>query len=200
VTGTATAAVLLGIGGESIALVTAVIAAIAAAISTCIAAWQGILMKRSERNRTQPIVVAYERGDPRDQGDALVFAVSLANEGSGPAFNVSFGVTLDGVEYAYRPRPAGGQATGDVPRALGPGRTLPEDTVAYPLVLSDVTAAARTALESRLYWCRYENAFGDGWKTRNAWQPAVELEIDPVRARPRLGALRAQLRKRKQGV
>lgn len=199
--GTATAAALLGIGGESIALITAVIAALAAAISTCIAAWQGILMKRSERNRTQPIVVAYERSDPRDQGNALVFDVSLANEGSGPAFNVSFGVTLDGVEYAYRPRPASGQATGDVPRALGPGRTLPEDTVAYPLVLSGLTvAAAGTALESRLYWCRYENAFGDGWKTRNAWQPAVELEIDPVRARPRLGALRAQLRRRKQGV
>ena len=39
---------------------TAGIAAAMAAVSTCIAAWQGVLMKRSERNRTQPIAVEGE--------------------------------------------------------------------------------------------------------------------------------------------
>src|SRR3954470_3350930 len=103
-------ALILATTGEAIALVTAVIAAVTAAISTCIAAWQGVLMKRSERNRTQPIVVAYERGDPtREEEGDLIFAVSLANEGAGPALNVRFGITLDGVERAYTPRPAGGQ-------------------------------------------------------------------------------------------
>src|SRR5215213_3078075 len=154
-------------GGEAFALVIAVIAAVAAALSTSIAAWQGVLMKRSERNRTQPIVVAYERGDPAPEGRDLVFAVSLANEGAGPAFNVRFGILLDGAEHAYRPLPAGAQGAGDVPRALGPGRTLPEGADRYRLVVPDVAAA----LHTRVYWCRYENAFGDSWETRNAWQP-----------------------------
>ena len=80
------------------------VAAIAAAISTIVAAWQGVLMKRSERKRTQPIVIAYERGDPVREGGDLVFAVSLTNEGVGPAFNISFGVTVGSAECAYTPR------------------------------------------------------------------------------------------------
>jgi hypothetical protein len=175
---TTQAAFVVAISGEAIALVTASIAAIAAAISTCIAAWQGILMKRSERNRTQPIVVAYERGDPLYEGGDLVFLVSLANEGAGPAFNVRFGVLLEGGERRYTPRPAGAQGQGDVPRALGPGRTLPDSGDAYRLVVTDTAAAdAGASLESRVYWCRYENAFGDSWETRNAWRPEEELRI-----------------------
>jgi hypothetical protein len=175
---TTQAAFVLAISGEAIALVTASIAAVAAAISTGIAAWQGILMKRSERNRTQPIVVAYERGDPLREERDLVFLVSLANEGAGPAFNVRFGIMLDGRERGYTPRPAGTQGPGDVSRALGPGRTLPDSCDAYRLVVRGSAAAdAGTSLESRVYWCRYENAFGDSWETRNAWRPEEELRI-----------------------
>jgi hypothetical protein len=179
---TAQETLVLATTGEAIALVTAVIAAVAAGISTSLAAWQGVLMKRSERNRTQPIVVVYERHDPMREGGDVVFAVSLANEGAGPAFNIRFGITLDGVERAYKPRPAGAQHPGDVPRALGPGRTLPDGADAYPLVVPDIDASgASAALERRVYWCRYENAFGDSWETRNAWRPEEELQI---RARP----------------
>jgi hypothetical protein len=174
------AALSLATTGEAIALATAVTAAVAAAISAGIGAWQGVLMKRSERKRTQPIVVAYERAAPTPNGSDLVFAVSLANEGSGPAFNVRFGVELNGAEHSYEPRPAGQQGAGDVPRALGAGRTLPDVADAYPLVAPDVGAVERTVLENRVYWCRYENAFGDSWETRNAWRPEVELHIDPV--------------------
>ncbi|SRR6266498_1642973 len=179
---TAQAALLLATSGEGLALVTAVLAAVAAAISTCIAAWQGVLMKSSERKRTQPIVVAYERADPTREGDDLIFAVSLANAGVGPAFNIRFGITLDGVESAYRAQPAGAHRAGDVPRALGPGRTLPPDGAdPYRLVVRDAAAPGAGALEKRFYWCRYENAFGRGWETENAWQPDMELHIDPCR-------------------
>jgi hypothetical protein len=180
VTETTQAAFVIAISGEAIALVTASIAAVAAAISTCIAAWQGVLMKRSERNRTQPIVVAYERGDPLREGGNVVLLVSLANEGAGPAFNVRFGILLDGAERPYTPRPAGAQGPGDVPRALGPGRTLPDAGDAYRLVVTDIAGAAVGGLESRVYWCRYENAFGDSWETRNAWRPEEELRIRPL--------------------
>ncbi len=71
---------------------TSIVAALAAAISATIAAWHGVLMKRSERKRNQPIVIVYERGDPhRNEYGDVVFDVSLANEGVGPAFGVRFG-------------------------------------------------------------------------------------------------------------
>ncbi len=145
---TAQAALLLATSGEGLALVTAVLAAVAAAISTCIAAWQGVLMKSSERKRTQPIVVAYERADPTREGDDLIFAVSLANAGVGPAFNIRFGITLDGVESAYRAQPAGAHRAGDVPRALGPGRTLPPDG-ADPYRWSSATPQLRALVRLR---------------------------------------------------
>jgi hypothetical protein len=170
---------VLATSGESIALVTSSIAAIAAAISASIAAWQGVLMKRSERNRTQPIVVAYERGSRAGESGEHVFLVALANEGAGPAFNVRFGVALDGIEATYTPHPAGSEGAGDVPRALGPGRTLPDRDLAYTVVLSDV-ARADVVLENRVYWCRYENAFGDSWETRNAWRAEEELHIRAI--------------------
>ena len=178
---------VLSTSGETLALVTAVLAAVAAAISTCIAAWQGLLMKSSERNRTQPIVVAYERGDPFRDNDNLIFAVSLANEGAGPAFNIRFGVLLNGVRHAYRARPAGTQSAGDVPRGLGPGGTLPEAAPAYDLVVDDMADSDTATLEKRAYWCRYENAFGQQWETENAWQPEEKLKI---RALPRFRHVR----------
>jgi hypothetical protein len=175
---TAQAALFVATGGEAIALVTAVIAAVAAAASTTIAAWQGLLLKRSEQNRTQPIVVAYERDEPTQEGPDVVFAVSLANEGAGPAFNVRFGIRLGDSEHSYIPRAAGAGGAGDVPRALGPGRTLPDGADRYRLIVPGIgRGGAQTVLERRVYWCRYENAFGDSWETRNAWRPEEELRI-----------------------
>ena len=169
---------MLAISGEAIALVTASIAAVAAAISTGIAAWQGILMKRSERNRTQPIVVAYERGDPLREERDLVFLVSLANEGAGPAFNVRFGIMLDGRERGVHTSARRHAGSGRRAAGAGTGRTLPGSGDAYRLVVRGSAAAdAGTSLESRVYWCRYENAFGDSWETRNAWRPEEELRI-----------------------
>ena len=167
--------------GEGIALAIAAVAAVAAALSTGIGAWQGVLMKRSERNRTQPIVVVYERGDPEENDGTLIFSVSLANEGAGPAFNVRFGITVAGVELAYESRPAGAQGAGDVPRALGPGRTLPEGGGSYSLAFSEpVDAKRKDALERRVFWCRYANSFGDTWETRNAWRAGEKLEIRAI--------------------
>jgi hypothetical protein len=174
---TADAVLLLVTSAEGIVLATAVVAALAAAISACIAAWQGHLMKRSERNRTQPIVVAYECALPRRDGNDLVFAIRLANEGAGPALNIRFGVAFAGVTCPYEPLPAGPEGAGDVPRALGPGGQLPVRRDAYALVARTQAVVEDAALERRVYWCLYENAFGDGWETRNAWQANEELHI-----------------------
>jgi hypothetical protein len=108
--------------------------------------------------------------------------VSVANEGAGPAFNIRFGVAIGSEESAYDPRPAGAHGAGDVPRALGPGRTLPEEGDNYSLALPEEVVRRREgALEDRVYWCRYENSFGDVWETRNAWRAKEDLEIRSVR-------------------
>ena len=56
---------------------------------------------------------------------------------------VRFGITVAGVELAYESRPAGAQGAGDVPRALGPGRTLPEGGGSYSLAFSEPVDAKR---------------------------------------------------------
>jgi hypothetical protein len=84
-----TGAVLAASSGEAIALVIAVVAATAAALSTGIGAWQGVLMKRSERNRTQPIVVVYERSGPKQSDGNLDFFCVGSQRGSGPSLQHS---------------------------------------------------------------------------------------------------------------
>lgn len=136
---------------ESLALVTASVAAVAAALSSGIAAWQGVLMKKSERNRTQPIVVVYEQEPPKFDNGTLLFAVSLANEGAGPAVNIRFGVSIDEAVASYTARPAGPGGAGDVPRVLGAGRTLPEGDRLYPLAFPLSSPNLQEALERRVY-------------------------------------------------
>src|SRR3954471_14124547 len=61
---------------------------------------------RNERRRSQPIVVAHEARrrhftDSHQEGFWAVDAY-VTSEGSGPAFNVRFGVEFGGVRYPYR--------------------------------------------------------------------------------------------------
>lgn len=164
---------------DDAAFLTAAAAALAAAASAAVAAWQGVLMKQ----RAQPHAADRRRipaGRPRASSNGETrLAVSLANEGAGPAFNVRFGARVAKTEAMYSPRPAGAHGAGDVPRALGPGRTLPESGGTYQLTL----VADPERLADRVYWCRYENAFGDSWETRNAWRPDRELEIVALKRR-----------------
>jgi hypothetical protein len=165
-------------GAEAVALVTAVVAAVAAALSTAIAAWQGVLLTRSERRRTQPVVVAAEWGEPEHDGGSLLLAVALTNEGAGPAFELRFGLAVDGEEVRYTAQPAGPLGLGDVPRVLGAGRTLPEGGGSYSLrVPPDFVRRHDGQLENRILWCRYKNSFGDPWETQNPWQADHPLRI-----------------------
>src|SRR6266487_2660653 len=52
---------------------------------------------RSEARRTQPVAIAHRF---KAHDDFAKFAVHLTNEGTRTAFNVRFGVRLDGTEYA----------------------------------------------------------------------------------------------------
>jgi hypothetical protein len=166
---------------EWIVLSTATVAAIAAAVSAGIAAWQAVLMKGSERNRTQPIVVVSERGDPAVLGQKrLIFQASNRNAGVGPALNIQFGIRIADHDYPYVSLPSGGGRIGDVPRALEAGGTGPAGDGTYQLVVGIGHTLAQDDMDSRTYWCRYENAFGDAWQTTNPWQADQPLDIESL--------------------
>jgi hypothetical protein len=59
------------------------------------------------------------------------------------------------------------------------GRALSTSAEAYRFAVPKASADT-SALENRVYWCRYENAFGDGWETRNASRPEEELRVRSI--------------------
>jgi hypothetical protein len=146
---------------------------------------------RSERRRTQPVVVAHATGG----GSSLTsFRVFLTNDGTGSAYNVRFGVRLDGREFAV----GGGRGTR---YAIAQGERLPAaGSVENALeVETDVTAWAASprgtgVYERRVFWARYENAFGQVWETVNPADPHADFDIFPSsRWRRRLAARRQGL-------
>jgi hypothetical protein len=166
------------VDAEAIALVVAGTAAVAAALSTGLAAWQGFMMKASERNRTQPVVVVYERALPKPQGgDQVLLTFWVTNEGVGSAFNIRFGIAIGNRSASYVPQPSGVHGVGDVPRALAPGGRLPDGGRDYELAVPASFLGDESERPRRVYWCRYENAFGHTWESRNPWQPEEELTI-----------------------
>jgi hypothetical protein len=54
---------------------------------------------------------------------------------------------------------------------------------AFLIVVDSVTmlAVGKDAREGRFYWCRYENAHGQTWDTRNPVDPAGKMTIHRVR-------------------
>jgi hypothetical protein len=89
-------------------------------------------------------------------------------------------VAFDLFEQAYAQEAAGGKIGGDILRALASGQRLPHVGDPYDLTLRPESLEDEVVLGSRVYWCRYENAFGDTWEARNAWLPELELPIQPI--------------------
>jgi hypothetical protein len=124
--------------------------------------WQSNL---SERRRSQPVAVANGAGGP-DLGEYNVF---LTNHGTGTAFNVRFGVRLDGREFAY----GGGSG---LRFTLSPGERVPVlglnvFEVKVPLDAYVDSPKGVGVDERRVYWARYENALGQTWETANPADP-----------------------------
>lgn len=112
---------------------------------------------------------------PRDlQGR---FGVYLTNEGNGSAFNVRFGVELDGTEY-----PAG---SGRGNRYLVPAaRRVPETAELQIRVSIAPYALARRGRDvdqRAVFYARYENAFGKTWESRNPADPLADFTIRRTR-------------------
>jgi hypothetical protein len=129
---------------------------------------------KSERRRTQPVAVANGSG-----GELQLLRLYLTNDGTGTAFNVRCGVRLDGREYAV----GGGRGTR---YTVAAGARLPTGTadlgVEIPMNAYVVSARGRGVYERRVYWARYENAFGQVWETANPADPHADFALFPSSA------------------
>jgi hypothetical protein len=164
-----------------------VIAALAALLNVWVST-------RSERRRSQPVVIAHEWGPRKSAKNPAdyYFDTYLKNEGGGPAFNVRFGVELGGVRVPYRMKPK--DPTASRQRVLASGASLPEPTTgdraslyqgtptfAVWVTWAELFGTSGDPDPGRAYWCRYENAFGHTWETRNPADRGGDLTIRRVR-------------------
>lgn len=146
--------------------------AIATAFLAVFALWQLVVSVRTEARRALPIAIVHQEGG-RIEYDT--FQVYLTNEGVGAAFNVRFGVSLDGLEYVA------GEGRGH--RALVPaGGRVPE---APPATIAVKASLAPYALQKggpdvdrrALFFARYEDARGKTRETRNPADPTADFRI-----------------------
>jgi len=171
---------ILGLTGEDwIAVGTLLLVAVTAA-----GIWSALA---SERRRTQPVVIAHAAGERRfaDRGDGQVLDAYLTNEGEGAAFNVHFGVDYRGVRFPWKFSEEDPD-TGTRQRVVRAGTRLPEEENAHfaiPIPYARAALGGAEADEGRVYWCRYENAFGRMWETRNPWRRFGDMDIKSVRFR-----------------
>lgn len=146
--------------------------AIATAFLAVFALSQLVVSVKTEARRALPIAIVHQEGG-RVEYDT--FEVYLTNEGAGAAFNVRFGVILDGFEYVagegrgHRSLvPAGGR----VPEK--PGTTIPVKVslAAYALQKGGPDVDSRA-----LFFARYEDARGKTRETRNPADPTADFMI-----------------------
>jgi hypothetical protein len=149
---------------------------------TALGVWSSLV---SERRRTQPIVIAHAAGERRfaERGEigGTVLDAYLTNEGGGTAFNVRFGVEYGGVRFPWKFAEADPDS-GSRQRIVRAGERMPAAGSNFAIPVPWAAAMLGAGFdETRVYWCRYENAFGRVWETRNPWQRAEDLDIRRVR-------------------
>lgn len=140
---------------------------------------------RLERKRAQPVVIAHEASAPAlDDRGGWYAVVNLTNEGTGSAFNVTFGIELRGVRFPFR-MDRDDRGRGDRRTVVRTG----EDTEQFPIRMTSVEMFDVAALKlgsgdmdaTRIYWAQYENAEGKTWETRNPGNRSAKLDIRRVR-------------------
>lgn len=144
-----------------------------------------------ERKRSQPIVLVHEdrerHFDTVSGASAWVVDAHIENVGSGPAFNVRFGVEFNGVRFPYRLTTEDPE-TGNRQSVVKPGDRIPSNG-ALPILITSgqMWGAAMKSLSSegeldrgRMYWARFENSSGRLWETRNPGDRSADLDIRPL--------------------
>ncbi len=137
----------------------------------------------NERRRTQPIVVAHEEHGRTftDKPDYFAVGGYITNESSGHAFNVRFGVELNGVRHCQKLR-VEDPDSGNVQRVLRPVERRPT-AGSWPVLIPQLLLLGTKGDPDpgRVYWARYENARTQTWETRNPADRSARLDIQRVR-------------------
>ena len=174
----------LWLSGQTWATIAIAAGAIAAVAAATFAAWQVLISIFNERKRTQPVVIAHDAGGRQfgDRGNPnTVLPTYLTNEGGGNAFNVRFGVDFEGVRYAWKFSDED-RDHGSYQRVVRVGARLPENGSSFNIEIPwEKFAIGPDTDERRVYWCRYENAYGKTWETRNPVDRSTGLDIRRVR-------------------
>lgn len=139
-----------------------------------VALFQLVVFSRSEGRRTQPVAMTHLQTRRDLQGR---FGVFLTNEGNGTAFNVRFGVRLDGTEY-----PAG-EGRGN--RYLVPaGKRVPDNgelQIRVPIAPYALARGGQDVDERAIFYARYENAYGRTWESANPADSLADFTIRRTR-------------------
>lgn len=186
--------------GLSLAAWLGIAGGVVALSGVLVAAWSAWISVSNERKRTQPVVVAHEEHGRTFAENAAYFAVAgyITNEASGHAFNVRFGVELDGVRYPQR-LSVEDPDSGNIQRILRPGERRPT-AGSWPILIPQLSLLAGQGDPDpgRVYWARYENTRNQTWETRNPWDRSARLDIRRVRW-VRLREWKEQRRRNKAG-
>ncbi len=136
---------------------------------------QARAVREAARAQNQPIVFAHTYGgaikgpnDGADLGPGEVgFRYRLINEGTGVALNVRHGVELCGIEREH--------GDGMEVRSMRPAEELPPGgrttALAFTVVFREDELPESWPREARAYVARFENVFGEAFKTANPHDP-----------------------------
>jgi len=145
---------------------------------------QAKLMRETAARQVLPLVYAHQwKGPQRRQGE-VALRYYLTNEGLGAALNLEHGVLIRGARHIF------GHEGAYMFRTAQPGESLPprvsgsQDAVpptAINLMIEESAYFSDGRLPPEvLYWCRYEDLFGERWETRNSDDPTKAPKRDKL--------------------
>jgi hypothetical protein len=149
-----------------------------------------------ETRRVRPVVICHEAQKrhilDRAARSFWVASVYLTNEGTTSAFNVRFGIDMDGNHMPWKHNPDDEQASRL--NVLRTKQREPEGEALHPVYIDDrVLWAIGTEPDGdvddgRIYWAYYQGPAGDWWYTSNPHDLSADLVVKRVRSR-RLGPI-----------
>jgi hypothetical protein len=178
------------INSDDAKLIVAVVGGSVGIISLLFALARELYARRAER----PVLICHERQTRTFplQGTGWQVQAEVENASSKHAFNIRFGVELNGVRFPWSHEPADRDRDGSRWNFLAPGETTDPQVVAIPSALG--WSGGGNPDPGRSYWCRYESTTGALWETRNPWDRTGQFEIKRIRR----NKIRRRLERRKR--
>ncbi|MGH3013234.1 MAG: hypothetical protein ACRDMY_15560, partial [Gaiellaceae bacterium] len=171
--GVTVSAMILGVSGSGGVDWTDFIVIGVALGALAVAALQFRLANHALRRTSQPVVVVHEVETRLELGhDRVGYRVYLENVGVGAAFNVRFGVVVGRTSYPYIFGDSEERGARQLVKAGG--RVPEEGDREIPVSWAPFALEGATADSGRVYWARYENAFGETYETRNPTDPSLD--------------------------